>query len=224
MIRGAIFDLDGTLLNTLPTIAAHCNQTLSSHGLCTFAPDRYREFVGAGARVLLRRALAAAGVTDPAYADALLPAYVAAYDADPFRDTVPYGGIDTLLCALTERCVPIAILSNKPTSSVRLLASHFFDVPFTHVLGAPEEPSHLKPSPFVALSIASDWGIACKDILYVGDSTIDMQTAKNAAFGHPVAAAWGFSAKQELAQSNVCVADTPDDVTALIEKERGGRR
>ncbi len=218
MIKGCIFDLDGTLLNTLGTIAAHGNKTLLAHGFSTYEEECYLDFIGSGARVLVTRALAGKGAKDYEKTDEFLREYVASYDASPYEHTVPYDGILSLLHALDELGIKVAILSNKPTSSVRLLALRFFDFPFTHVWGAPEEPSHLKPSPVCVRRILADWGIAPSEVLYVGDSTVDMQTAKNANLAYPYAAAWGFCKRHLLERETSLVADTPMEIEAFVRK------
>ncbi len=216
MIKGCIFDLDGTLLNTLGTIAAHANKTLAAHGFSTYETERYRDFIGNGARVLITRALAGKGASPYEKIEELLREYVASYDADPYEHTAPYDGILSLLRTLGELGIKVAILSNKPTSSVRLLTEHFFDFPFTHVWGAPEEPSHLKPSPVYVHRILADWGISASEVLYVGDSTVDMQTAKNAGLAYPYAAAWGFCKRSVLESETALVADAPTEIEAFV--------
>lgn len=216
MIKGCIFDLDGTLLNTLGTIAANVNKTLVAHGFSPYEESCYLDFIGNGARVLVTRALEGRGAKNYEKEEEFLREYVASYDADPYEKTAPYDGILPLLRTLNEYGIKVAILSNKPTSSVRLLAEHFFDFPFTHIWGAPEEPSHLKPSPVCVRRILADWGIAPSEVLYVGDSVVDMQTARNAGLAYPYAAAWGFCQRSLLEKETALVANGAYEIEAFV--------
>ncbi len=219
MIKGCAFDLDGTLLNTLPTISRHGNNTLLALGLEPYPVDAFRRFVGDGARNLVSRMLKGRGVTDEAEIDRVCRDYVAAYDADPDSDTVPYEGIIPMLETLqhTYGC-RLAILSNKPTSSVQLLAKRFFDVSFTHVYGGDCPPAYLKPSPHYLQMIMKDWGIAPHECLMAGDMLPDAELAKNAGLTYGVSVTWGFKTEEELAPCAMHLARHPCDIVALVQR------
>ncbi len=218
MIKGCIFDLDGTLLDTLRTIVHHGNGLLARHGLSPYTPADYRRFVGSGSRVLLRRMLSGRGIADEAFLDVALSEYVNAYNADPFVDTVPYPGIVPLLSLLNENGCRLAVCSNKPQSSVELLIPRYFSVPFTHVLGGAEKTEWLKPSPYYTLKIMEEWGLSSDECLFLGDSPQDMQTAHAAKIAYPVAAEWGYTDRLVLEKENAILLKSPYDVIELVKK------
>jgi len=193
--RAVVFDLDGTLLDTLEDLADSCNQVLADHGLPTHPAGAYRYFIGDGVEKLVERMLppehrAAEIVTD--YAALVRKIYSLRWN----RKMGPYDGIAEMLAQLIERGIRLAVLSNKLHSATVEVVAHFFkDVPFEQVAGArPEVP--LKPDPAGALRIASQMGLRPQDFRYLGDTAVDMQTAQSAGM-YAVGAAWGFR-PQEL--------------------------
>lgn len=215
MIKGCMFDLDGTILNTLPTITHHGNRIMQSRGLPLYQAADYRRFVGLGSRVLISRMLGGVGITDEGEREAAYRDYVASYDADFKVGTVPYEGMPPLLTALHEGGCRLAVLSNKPASSVELLMKHYFSVPFTHLIGGAEKAEWLKPSPHYANEILADWGISPEECMFVGDSPADVQTARAANIAYPVAVTWGFTDRDVLEKETHLVLDTPMEIYAL---------
>lgn len=188
--RAIIFDLDGTLLDTLDDLADSGNQVLAEHGLPTHPVDAYRYFVGDGVEKLTERMLPAELATPEnvaEYGGLLRETYLRRWR----QKTRPYDGIDLMLQGLLERGIHLAVLSNKPHPITQEVVAHFFsDIPFARIDGAkPEVPK--KPHPAGAVEIAAHLGLDTKDIWYVGDTSVDMQTALAAGM-LPVGAAWGF--------------------------------
>jgi phosphoglycolate phosphatase len=194
--RALLFDLDGTLLDTLGDLANSMNAVLEGRGLPRHEKDAYKQFVGDGMEMLVRRALPESHRGEQ-LVEACLLAMRNEYSGRWPETTRPYVGIAELLDALRVRRLRMAILSNKPDDFTRemvtaLLTPWRFDA----VVGArPEAPK--KPDPTVALAIARDLGIPPARILYVGDSGTDMRTAVSAGM-FPVGALWGFRAAEEL--------------------------
>ena len=194
-----VFDLDGTLLNSLEDLADSMNAVLRRAGFPAHPVDAYRYFVGDGIEALVQRALPEAGQDSLTFSSCLADMrreYAARADAK----TRPYPGIPDLLSELGAKGVPMAILSNKPHHAtldvVRLLLNRW---PFHPVLGArPGIPK--KPNPAGALEIARSLGIERAKIIYVGDTDTDMQTAAAAGM-HPAGALWGFRSEEELLRS-----------------------
>lgn len=195
-IRAVLFDLDGTLLDTLDDIGGAMNLVLADHGLPQYPLSRYRWFVGDGAEVLVRRALPAGQATE-ALVRQCLADFRTAYAQCWNVRTKPYPGIPELLDALTERGMGMAVLSNKPHEfTVRCVDTYLPRWRFAAVFG--EEPGRLrKPDPAGALEIAQCLNVPPRDIVYLGDTATDMQTARAAGM-LPVGALWGFRPASEL--------------------------
>ena len=195
-IKCAVFDLDGTLLNTIKTINHYLNLTLEKYGLPTVSEEQTKAMVGDGARLLIKRALGERAEDEALYS-AVFRDYNAAYDADPYYLTEPYEGIDEMLLALRGQGVTLAVLSNKPNTAVCLAIEHFFPEAFTAVSGA-REGIALKPDPAPLLEMLRELGVSTEETAYIGDSEPDVLLAKNARVAYPVAVTWGFRTKEQL--------------------------
>lgn len=192
-----IFDLDGTLLDTLDDIAEATNRVLQSLGYPSHPSDDYRYFVGAGVRALFGRALPAATISDELM-ERCMQRFAIEYGAHWNVHTQPYEGIAKLLDALTQRGLKLAVLSNKPDAFTRLCVSQYLDNwRFEPVLGQREGVPR-KPDPTAVVEILNQWGLQPQRCLYVGDTGIDMQAAV-AADVFPVGVLWGFRPEEELA-------------------------
>ncbi len=214
---GVIFDLDGTLINSLADLADAANAALSRFGYPVHGLDAYRHFVGNGLETLMRRALPAgeAERLGPGFAavpDAMREIYGRAWDVK----TTPYPGIPELAAALAARGIPSAVLSNKPDPWTGIVVRRFFpDVPFAAVHGAlPDVP--LKPDPAGALRTAAEMGLAPDRLFFVGDSNVDMLTAVRAGmFG--VGVTWGFRDEQELREAGArAIINAPEELLRLL--------
>ena len=191
-----IFDLDGTLLDTLDDIANSANQVLATRGLPTHPNRDYRMLIGEGVVKLMHRALPEKH-RDEATVQACVAAYVQEYERRWNDQTKPYAGVPELLDALGTRGVKLAVLSNKPDQFTQqcvgeLLAKWRFEV----VLGANDRFPR-KPDPASAIEVARRLGVLPGECLYLGDSGVDMQTAC-AAKMCAVGALWGFRDREEL--------------------------
>jgi phosphoglycolate phosphatase len=190
-----LFDLDGTLLDTLEDLATAMNDALAGRGLPVHPVDRYRVFVGEGVAELVRRA-APAGSDEPLLR-ALLEEMRSGYEKGWARCTRPYPGIEELLDELAGRGLKLAVLSNKLEEFTRAMVAHFLGRwRFGAVFGASERFPR-KPDPASALAIAVELDVAPQDFLYLGDTAIDMRTAVGAGM-FPVGALWGFRDADEL--------------------------
>jgi phosphoglycolate phosphatase len=215
--RAVLFDLDGTLLDTLADIGESMNAALLELGLPTHPLNSYKRFVGDGVTVLVRRALPPEHRDDPMIAScAALMKRI--YTARAVVKTRAYPGVFELVRALRTRGLALAVLSNKPHDLTGIVIDHYFGSDsFDAVLGAsPDLPR--KPDPTAALAIADRLGVPPGGFLYVGDTDTDMRTAVAAGM-YPVGAAWGFRPVAELTASGACfIAREPGDVLRILDR------
>lgn len=211
MIKCVIFDLDGTLLSTLDTITYHLNKTLSSLELGSVTLEDTCAFIGNGARKLVTRALAKNGVHDDNTVSEVLTLYNRSYDDDPLPLTYPYDGITDLIDRLYARGITLGVVTNKPEPTARKLVESFFPGKFAFVRGG-KEGVKLKPDPEETLKLLKSVGIEPEECAFVGDTDVDIYTAKNMSAALSIGVAWGFRSREELAS---CGADTV--VTDAVE-------
>ena len=199
MKRAVLFDLDGTLLDTLDDLADSMNAALERTGFPSHPVSSYRYFVGDGVDVVVRRVLPSSAYTPSVHAQ-LREAMEDEYGRRWQAKSRPYEGIPALLDALQERTIPMVVLSNKPESfTVQAVAHLLPDWHFAIVRGArPNVPT--KPDPTSALEMADEMHIAPRDFIYLGDTNTDMQTARAAGM-YALGATWGFRPGAELLDS-----------------------
>jgi phosphoglycolate phosphatase len=197
--KAIIFDLDGTLLNTIDDIADSMNRVLAAFGFCQHEVGKYKYFVGDGMDLLTRRSLPDS-CKDEALISRCISAMKKEYSLHCEDKTHAYDGIPELLDALCAMGKKLAILSNKPHEQTLVVVSGMLGKwKFEPVLGARDGISK-KPDPFAALEIANNLKIAPDDILYLGDTQTDMKTALAAGM-FPAGALWGFRKADELLEA-----------------------
>lgn len=216
MKHAVIFDLDGTLLNTLGDLRAATNHALEVRGLPPHSMEEIRQFIGNGIRLLIRRAMPEG--TPEAEIDAALDDFKAYYAAHIHDRTVPYDGIPQLLTALRKRGIQVAVLSNKIDSASQQLIEYFFpgktDVVFGEHVGVPR-----KPDPTSCRMVMQQLGVQPEQVLYVGDSGTDMQTAKNAGL-YAVGVTWGFRSKEVLLENGADVlVHRPEQILQILDSD-----
>ena len=204
MIKACIFDMDGTVLDTIGTISYYVNITLDEFGIKRISEDECKIFVGNGARVLIERTLSSRGINDEKLTEAVLSRYNEAYGKDSNYKTAPYDGVLELFSALKERGILVGIVSNKPDFLTRPLSERFFGDLVTKAVGA-KEGVKLKPAPDAVLALMKDFGVTRDECIYVGDTGTDMQTGKNAGVKLTVGVLWGFRGKNELIENGADV-------------------
>ena len=216
MKHAVIFDLDGTLLNTLGDLRAATNHALEVRGLPPHSMEEIRQFIGNGIRLLICRAMPEG--TPEAEIDAALDDFKAYYAAHIHDRTVPYDGIPQLLTALRKRGIKVAVLSNKIDSASQQLIEYFFpgktDVVFGEHVGVPR-----KPDPTSCRMVMQQLGVHPEQVLYVGDSGTDMQTAKNAGL-YAVGVTWGFRSKEVLLEYGADVlVHRPEQILQILDSD-----
>ena len=213
--NAVLFDLDGTLLDTLDDLADSVNRVLIAQGFPAHPVDEYRYFVGEGARLLVTRALPEAQ-RDEATIQKSLALFHEDYGQHWKDKTRPYAGIPNMLDALSERGLKLTILSNKPDMFTKqcvaaLLPNWTFDIIFGQREGTPR-----KPNPAGAIEIARLLNLPPSEVLYLGDTAIDMKTAGGAGM-FPVGALWGFRTREELLENGAKVLlKQPVDILNIL--------
>lgn len=217
--KAIIFDLDGTLLDTLEDLADAGNRVLAAAGLPVHPMDSYRYFVGEGLQVLIER-IVPPELRGSSQLAALAEAFREDYGRNWAVRSRVYDGVPPLLTALQAEGLAMNVLSNKPDDFTRLCVSTFLrDWSFREVLGHRLEMGR-KPDPAGALYIAEKLGIQPAAILYLGDTATDMKTAVAAGM-RPVGALWGFRTAEELLANGAAeLAGQPLDVLRLIQGDR----
>jgi phosphoglycolate phosphatase len=215
--RAVLFDLDGTLLDTLADIAHAANTMLGREGLPTHQVDAYRGFIGGGVATLFRRALPPERCDDERVARCVAE-FREVYGRTWNVHTRPYDGIPELLDALAARGLALAVLSNKPDDFTRRCAKAYLAPwPFRVVLGEREGVPR-KPDPTGAREVAQRLGLAPETFLYAGDSATDMETALRAGM-HPVGVAWGFRPSEELRSAGAeAIIAHPGELLGLLDR------
>ncbi len=209
--KGVIFDLDGTLLDTLKDLALAANTTLASFGFPQHPMDDYRYFVGEGLKTLMQRI-----VPDYVVNDGQLENYIKKFN-EVYKqcwniNTAPYPGIPEMIAALSHAGVKLAVLSNKPHAFTKICVETFFpDHPFMYVYGQRDGVAP-KPDPAGALDIATQMELVTESILYIGDTATDMQTGKRAGL-RTIGVEWGFRDRAELEKNEAWkIAATPAEI------------
>ncbi len=215
-LRAAIFDLDGTLLDTIEDLTDSMNAALTALDLPLHTAAECRNLVGDGLATFIRRALPERLRMDEAAAARLDERMRTEYKARQALKTKPYPGVAEMLAGLARIGIPHAVLSNKPhASTLSVVARYFPGHPFRIVLGA-RDGVPVKPDPGGALEIAALMGLPPADILYLGDTNTDMRTAVAAGM-FAVGALWGFRTRDELLANGArALAARPQDVLGFF--------
>ncbi len=218
MIKCCIFDLDGTILNTITTITYYVNKTLQNNGISAVSEDECKYFAGNGARLLIKRALESKGITDSERNEKILKEYNETYDNEPLYLTEPFEGIKALIDSLKLRGIKLAVLSNKPDSTVKSIVKHFFDDKFDIVYGG-REGVPLKPDAQVPLEIANTLGVSISETAWIGDTSTDVETGKNLGARLNIGVLWGFRPESELisAGADIAVSSTDEILDAIAK-------
>lgn len=216
MIKCCIFDLDGTLLDTINSIAYYVNKTFKNHGIDPVSADECKYFAGNGAKALVKRALESKGSFDEESFPSLLKEYKDAYDSAPTYLTEPFSGIRELLNSLKERGVKLAVLSNKPDFATKSIVKHFFGDTFDFVQGGIDGVA-LKPDPKASLDILSAFNVKPRQTAFVGDTSTDIETGKNMGAKLSIGVLWGFRPESELKASGAdVIASRPEEILSEV--------
>lgn len=203
-IKACIFDLDGTLADTVESIGFSCNEALASVGFKTLPIEDYKYYAGDGARILVERAMKAAGAQNLDKLDEIFEVYSGFFKKDCTYKVTVYDGIIPLLRELKKREIKIAVLSNKPHERTLDVVDKLFGIESFDVVQGQTEEICKKPAPDGALMITKKLCVAPQQCLYIGDTNVDMQTG-TAAGMYTVGVLWGFRDRTELLENGADV-------------------
>jgi len=210
--KAVLFDMDGTILDTLDDLKSAVNRTLREFSMPECSLEQIRCYVGNGALRLIERAVPTG--TSPEKIQEVLAWYKDYYDKNSIISTGPYPGINELMAELKERGMKLAVVSNKPDSTVRELAARFFPGLFQCAIGQQDSIAR-KPAPDMLYLAMNEMGAELSECVYVGDSEVDIITARNAGMDC-ISVLWGFRTLDELAESQPqCTVHTAQE---LLEK------
>lgn len=219
MIRACMFDLDGTLADTLETLAYFTNLVLSEEGLAPIETEAYKKLVGDGLFELMHRALLRSGAeADEERCERLSERFRQLYFADVLNRTRVYSGMPEALSRLKEMGLTLTVLSNKPDPAAQQVVRELFGEGTFALVSGNKAGVPRKPAPDGALMQAAALGIAPQEFLYIGDTDTDMQTG-NAAGMHTVGVLWGFRDEKELRENGAeYLAERPEDIAELVKR------
>lgn len=216
MYKNCIFDLDGTLTDTLDSLTFSVNLALKEMGLSPVTKEQCRLFVGNGSRVLMEKALRAGGEGEPGRLNEAMDVYGRIFQDYCTYHVVPYEGIPALLEAMKLRGMKLAVLSNKPHGQAVHVAEEIFGKDTFQWIQGQKEGVPRKPDPAAALMIAKRLGAGPKETLYVGDSEVDVETGRAAGM-KTIGVSWGFRGREALNEAGAaCIADSPEEILKLI--------
>ena len=216
MIKACIFDLDGTLANTLDSMAYVANEILKGMGLKEQPTENFKYYSGEGADMLVRRCLKDAGDSELTHFEECRALYRKKFDEDPLYKVVPYEGIKETLQTLKNTGVKLAVCSNKPHIAAVKVIDKMFPGYFDLVIGQ-SDAIRKKPAPDGPLKAAAEFGASSEECMYIGDTRTDMETG-TAAGMHTIGALWGFRDREELESSGAeIVAEKPEDLLKIYE-------
>ncbi len=220
MIQAVIFDLDGTLLNTLGDIAGAVNRALKRYNIPGYPDAAYKAMVGYGLKDVTRKAFENAPEKDHVELDTLYRDVLDEYRCSPADKTFPYPGIMKLLDNLTSMDLKLSILSNKEDPLVQIITRKFFPQDMFAVIHGqlPEVPA--KPDPEAVYSICTAMRVDRFDTVFIGDSGADMQTAQNAGITG-IGVSWGYRDSRHLQEEGAgYIAFSPEDIIKYIKGEK----
>ena len=210
--KAVLFDLDGTLLNTLSDIAKGVNLALSENDIPEVSKEQVKSFIGNGARKLIERAIAVSGEGDT---DKVLSDFRRLYYDCCTDNTVPYDGIKDLLDRLRDADVKLAVVSNKPDNAAQKVISFYFPGYFYYVKGS-ESHEKRKPDPYMVNECLKALGISASEAVYIGDSDVDINTAANSSMDS-ISVSWGFKNRDFLEEHNASViADKVSELSGIL--------
>lgn len=216
MPKLCIFDLDGTVLDTAPSIAHFGNLALQKHGIEPIDEKEYKYFAGDGAKILIKRMLEYRTCYSDALHASVFKLYNELYNADVTCKTVIFDGLKEVLDRLKSEGYRFAIVSNKPDFAAKTVANALYGEGYFDRVVGQKEGSALKPNPGEVFAVMQELGAKAEDCVYVGDTDTDMLTGKNAKL-YTIGVLWGFRPREELEAGGAdAIATTPEELYKTI--------
>ena len=215
-MKACIFDLDGTLTDTLDSLEYSVNETMKQIHMPQITKEQCRDFVGNGAKVLIEKALKAGGDEALDKLDEAMEVYGRVFDENCTYKVVPYKGIERMLETLKKQGIRLAVLSNKPDRQVGHVIKEIFGEGLFDWIQGQKEGVPRKPDPSAALDIADRLGAEIAETAYIGDSEVDAATGKNAGL-KTIGVLWGFRDRKTLETAGVDdLIDRPDELLQFV--------
>ncbi len=216
-IKGIIFDLDGTLVDTLDDLTVAMNHALNTLGFAPHSRDLCRQMIGNGLKMFAQRAM---GTDDPQKIEKLLDVMTVFYREHCLDKTTPYMNLKEVVLRLFGMGVRLAVLTNKNQAPAEIITNHFFGAgTFDPIVGY-REGLRVKPDPQSTYDIIAGWELQKDQVLLVGDSEVDIQTAAAAGI-RAIGVSWGFRGREALiAAGSTLVIDKPDQLLLKLSDER----
>ncbi len=216
MIKAVIFDLDGTLVNSLDDLAVSTNYSLEKHGFNTYPVEDYKYLVGDGMVKLIERAIPDEQFNNDTF-KSVFDCFMAHYRENFLVNTVAYDGIKDVLSALSNMGLKLAVVSNKADDMAKRVVKSIFEQGVFTVVSGKREGYPVKPDPTLTLEIIGQLGVKPQECVFVGDSGMDTATAVNSGC-YPLGVLWGFRAKAELLENGAkSLAKTPEEIIEIIK-------
>jgi phosphoglycolate phosphatase len=215
-LEACIFDLDGTIVNSLEDLADSTNKVLEKHGYLAYPVHTYTTFIGDGIDVLLQRAFKS---EDTAFLTIVRSEFDSIYQKQCLHKTKPYSGIISLLMELQEQGIKMAVVTNKAHAIANHIVTQVFPHMFLYTYGNSKDYPR-KPDATIVNKVIEEMGSNKEECVFIGDSDIDILTGKNAGM-KTIGVVWGFRGKEELQNSGAdAIADTPKDIRRIIDDWR----
>lgn len=218
MYKCAIFDLDGTLCDTINTIAYFGNKALTGKGFKAYETEKYKYMVGDGAKILVTRMLENQNAYTKENFEAVFSYYNELYDNDFLYLTKPFSKIPELLSFMKEKNMKVGAVSNKPHFATVSVLENIFEKGLLDDYVGKRDNVPLKPDPYSVNEMLEKWKISPNECIYIGDTGVDMKTGKNAG-AFTIGVLWGFREKEELLENGAdLIVESPDEIEKILRE------